>query len=373
MKNILFIIGTRPEAIKMAPIIRELRMRQGMRVHVCVTSQHREMLQSVLPYFDVTPDIDLDVMNVGQSVNGVLAKILDRLPKVFASKSPDMVLVQGDTATCFAGAVAAFGQGISVGHVEAGLRTHDLGNPFPEEGYRQMVSRIASIHFAPTVSAAKSLRGEGIERNVHITGNTVIDALLYAKEYLISHPEAAHVLALPQDLQMGARPFVLVTGHRRENFGEPFRAICLAIRQLAEIYPMMSFVYPVHLNPRVQQPVRDILSNIPNVYLIEPQPYMPFVGLMQRCQWVLTDSGGIQEEAPSLRKPVLVMRKTTERPESVQAGTSLLVGTDVSSIVAASARIIEDKTLYKTMSTTLSPYGDGTSSRKICDILQEFL
>lgn len=373
MKKILFIIGTRPEAIKMAPIIREAYSRKSMHTHVCITSQHREMLQGVLPLFDIIPDSDLDVMKVGQTVNDVLSRILDRLPEVFAAVSPDIVLVQGDTATCFAGALAAFGQGIPVGHVEAGLRTYDLANPFPEEGYRQMVSRIAAFHFAPTVTAANWLKDEGLERNVHITGNTVIDALMYAQAYIVTHPKAAYIAALPCALQKRDNSYVLVTGHRRENFGEPFRAMCTAVRALAERYPDMAFVYPVHLNPQVHRPVWDILSGIPNVYIIEPQPYLPFISLMRHCRWILTDSGGIQEEAPALGKPVLVMRKTTERPEAVRAGTSLLVGTETGSIVAAAIRLIEDQQLYHAMSTTPNPYGDGTSAKKICDILDNSL
>lgn len=367
-KNILVIIGTRPEAIKMAPIIREIHARDSMRVHVCITSQHKEMLQSILPVFGITPDSDLDVMQAGQSLNDVLSRVLTRLPEIFETFSPDMTLVQGDTASCFAGALASFNQRIPVGHVEAGLRTYDLANPFPEEGFRQMVSRIATFHFAPTATSAEYLNREGIAKHVHITGNTVIDALLYAKQYIVEHPEAAQVSELPQTLQNGEGKFVLITGHRRENFGAPFRNMCMAIRDLARMYPNLSFVYPVHLNPRVQQAVHDILKDIPNVHLIPPQPYLPFVGLMQHCAWIITDSGGIQEEAPALGKPVLVTRRTTERPEAIEAGTSMLVGTETEAIVKASVTLMEDPAVYNSMSSTPNPYGDGTSAKLICDI-----
>lgn len=372
-KNIFVIIGTRPEAIKMAPIIRELRTRNTMRAHVCITSQHKEMLQSVLPFFGITPDSDLDVMQAGQSLNDVLSRVLTRLPEIFETFSPDMTLVQGDTASCFAGALASFNQRIPVGHVEAGLRTYDLANPFPEEGFRQMVSRIATFHFTPTTTSAACLRNEGITKNIYITGNTVIDALLYAKKYITENPEAAHIPELPQSLQNDERRFVLITGHRRENFGGPFRDMCMAIRNLARMYPEMAFVYPVHLNPQVQLAVHDILNDIPNVYLIPPQPYLPFVGLMRHCSWIITDSGGIQEEAPALGKPVLVTRQTTERPEAVQAGTSMLVGTGTEAIVKASVTLMEDSAVYNSMSSTPNPYGDGTSAKQLCDILEKAL
>jgi UDP-N-acetylglucosamine 2-epimerase (non-hydrolysing) len=342
-----------------------------MRAHVCITSQHKEMLQSVLPFFGITPDSDLDVMQAGQGLNDVLSRVLKRLPETFKTFAPHMTLVQGDTASCFAGALASFNQQVPVGHVEAGLRTYDLANPFPEEGFRQMVSRIATFHFAPTATSAAYLNREGIAKHVHVTGNTVIDALLYAKKYIAEHPEAARIPELPQPLQNGEGRFVLITGHRRENFGTPFRNMCMAIRDLARMYPNMSFVYPVHLNPRVRQAVHDILKDIPNVYLIPPQPYLPFVGLMRHCAWIITDSGGIQEEAPALGKPVLVTRRTTERPEAIEAGTSMLVGTETEAIVKASVTLMEDPGVYNSMSSTPNPYGDGTSAKQICDILEK--
>lgn len=370
-KNIFVIIGTRPEAIKMAPIIREIRSRSTMHAHVCVTSQHREMLHGILPFFEIAPDSDLDIMRAGQTLDDVFSAIFGQLPKIFAEFRPDVTLVQGDTATCLAGALASFNQRIPVGHVEAGLRTHDLGNPFPEEGFRQMVSRIATFHFAPAPEAANALKREGITRNVHITGNTVVDALLYAKNHIEQHPEAARIPEIPQALHNGQRRFALITGHRRENFGSPFRNVCRAIQTLAGRYPDCDFVYPVHLNPQVQSVVHETLSGIPNVRLIPPQPYLPFVGLMRNCFLIISDSGGIQEEAPTLGKPVLVTRKTTERPEAVQAGTCILVGTETEAIVSAFARLMENSAAYKSISSIPNPYGDGASAKYICDILEK--
>ena len=369
MPRILSIFGTRPEAIKMAPVVRELRERNAESI-VCVTSQHREMLASVLDVFSLVPDHDLDVMRPDQSLNALLARLLNGLDGVLADCRPDIVLVQGDTATCLAGALAAFQRGIDVGHIEAGLRTDDLARPFPEEGNRQMVSRIATWHFAPTRQAAERLRREALPRpNIHVTGNTVIDALHMAREILAAHPDKARIIGLPPGHQPEEHPYILVTGHRRESFGEGFLQICHALRQLAEHHPDLDIIYPVHLNPHVQQPVHAILEGLPNVFLLPPQDYLAFTRLLCHCRFVLTDSGGIQEEAPALGKPVLVMRDTTERPEGVAAGCSLLVGTQTQSIVAGAERLLADQDFFHAMSHATNPYGDGKAARAICDLV----
>lgn len=369
MPRILSVFGTRPEAIKMAPVVKELRKRHADSI-VCVTSQHREMLASVLDVFSLVPDYDLDVMRPDQSLNVLLSRLLKGLDGILADCRPDIVLVQGDTATCLSGALAAFQRGIDVGHIEAGLRTDDLARPFPEEGNRQMVSRIATWHFAPTAQAAERLRREALPRpNICVTGNTVIDALHMARDILAACPDKARVAGLPPGYLPEERPYILVTGHRRESFGEGFLQICHALRRLAEGHPDLDIIYPVHLNPHVQQPVHAILEGLSNVLLLPPQDYLAFTRLLCHCRFVLTDSGGIQEEAPALGKPVLVMRDTTERPEGVAAGCSLLVGTQTESIVTGAERLLQDENFFRTMSHAVNPYGNGEAARAICDII----
>jgi UDP-N-acetylglucosamine 2-epimerase (non-hydrolysing) len=369
MSRVLSIFGTRPEAIKMTPVVKALEKRQAESI-VCVTSQHREMLASVLDVFSLKPDYDLDVMRPNQSLNGLLSRLLAGLDDVLATCRPDIVLVQGDTATCLAGALAAFQRGIDVGHIEAGLRTDDLARPFPEEGNRQMVSRIATWHFAPTEQAARRLKQEALPRpNIHVTGNTVIDALHMARDILAERPDRAYIAGLPPDYKPECRQYILVTGHRRESFGEGFLQICHALRHIAESHPELDIIYPVHLNPHVQQPVHAILDGLPNVYLLPPQDYLAFTRLLCHCRFVLTDSGGIQEEAPALGKPVLVMRDTTERPEGVAAGCSMLVGTRKESIVDGAKRLLQDSAFFQTMSHAVNPYGDGKAAHAICDII----
>jgi UDP-N-acetylglucosamine 2-epimerase (non-hydrolysing) len=369
--KVLSVFGTRPEAIKMAPVVREFARDRNARSLVCLTAQHREMLDAVLEVFSLAPDFDLNVMAADQPLNAVLGRMITGLDGVMREAAPDIVLVQGDTATCLAGALAAFNLGLPVGHVEAGLRTDDLEQPFPEEGNRQMVSRLSSLHFAPTETAAANLRRERPPRpDIHVTGNTVIDALFMAVELGRNRPDKTATPELPDDLLRGRRPFILVTGHRRENFGEGFQNICRALRRIALERQDISLVYPVHLNPNVQKPVRGLLADLPNVHLIAPQPYLAFINLMRLCRFILTDSGGIQEEAPSLGKPVLVMRAATERPEAVEAGASRLVGTDCDGIVEAAAMLLTDPEAYEAMSGRPNPYGDGRAAERIGRIVR---
>lgn len=353
----------------MAPVVRELQRRR-VDSAVCVTSQHREMLAAALDVFSIVPDYDLDVMRPNQSLNTLMARQLNGLDDVMKEYRPDIVLVQGDTATCLTGALAAFQRGIAIGHIEAGLRTDDLERPFPEEGNRQMVSRIATWHFAPTQQAAQRLGQEYLSHsNIYVTGNTVIDALYMARDILSRHPGKAKLRGLPTDYKFGARPYILVTGHRRESFGQGFLNICYALRQLAKKYPSMDVIYPVHLNPHVQKPVHAILEGLKNVFLLPPQDYLAFTRLLCHCHFVLTDSGGIQEEAPALGKPALVMRDTTERPEGVIAGTSMLVGTRTESIVEGTERLLNDEAFFRSMANAVNPYGDGKAAHAICDIV----
>jgi UDP-N-acetylglucosamine 2-epimerase (non-hydrolysing) len=370
--KILTVFGTRPEAIKMAPLVKLLAQQEDLDARVCVTAQHRQMLDQVLDLFEITPDYDLDIMKPGQTLSGITTEILTRIEPVLAEFRPDLVLVHGDTSTTFCTTLACFYQRIPVGHVEAGLRTGNLLSPWPEEANRKLTGALAALHFAPTAQSQDNLLRENTDPlQVHVTGNTVIDALLWVKEKLDRDEALAHSLrAQFPFLRDGAR-MVLITGHRRENFGDGFERICASIRDLAREFPDADFVYPVHLNPNVREPVGRILKGLTNVHLIEPQDYLPFVYLMTRSHIILTDSGGIQEEAPSLGKPVLVMRETTERPEAVAAGTVRLVGTDPASIKSGVAALLTDQQEYDRMSFAHNPYGDGTACQRIVNIIKK--
>jgi len=373
LKRILLVFGTRPEAIKMCPLVKEFQKHpDSFETLVCVTGQHREMLDQVLRIFDVQPDYDLNIMKQGQDLYDVTARVLTGMREVLDKSRPDVVLVHGDTTTSMAAALAAFYRQIPVGHVEAGLRTHDLYSPWPEEMNRQVTGRIASYHFAPTPLSRQNLLDEGVAgQKIAVTGNTVIDALQWVVENVLRtgyRPKDPSVAALLQD----DRRMVLITGHRRENFGEGFINICLAIKDLADRYPDVDFVYPMHLNPNVRRPIQEIFREHPraNLHFIEPLDYLDFVCLMERSTLVLTDSGGIQEEAPGLGKPVLVMRDTTERPEALEAGTVLLVGTDRERITAEVARLLDDPEHYRSMSQAVNPYGDGKACGRIVEKLK---
>ena len=375
MKKVLIVFGTRPEAIKMAPLVKAFESYKAVfDVKVCVTAQHREMLDQVLDIFDITPDYDLNIMKLGQDLYDVTANVLLGMRGVLEDFVPDIVLVHGDTSTTSIASLAAFYQKIAVGHVEAGLRTGDICSPWPEEANRQIVGVLANYHFAPTTTSQKNLLQENKKReNIVVTGNTVIDALLLAlkkiednkalEEKIISQLQSNNYF-IKDD-----KKIVLVTGHRRENFGQGFINICKALRDLAINNPFVDIVYPVHLNPNVQKPVKELLSDIPNIFLIEPLQYESFIYLMNRSYFIITDSGGIQEEAPALGKPVLVMRDTTERPEAVDAGTVKLVGTDANKIVEEAQKLLDDEKIYEEMSFAHNPYGDGTACDKIIDFL----
>lgn len=370
MKKILLVFGTRPEAIKMAPLVKALQKdTDHFETRVCVTAQHRQMLDQVLEVFDITPEYDLNIMAPNQDLYDITTKVLMGLRDVLKDFHPDTVLVHGDTTTSMAASLAAFYMQIPVGHVEAGLRTYNMLSPWPEEMNRQVTDRICTYYFAPTVQSKQNLLQENIdEKKIFVTGNTVIDALLMAVDIISSTPGVEEKMA--QELQekgyvVGEREYILVTGHRRENFGEGFLHICKAIKELASLHPEMDIVYPVHLNPNVQKPVYELLSGLNNVYLISPLDYLPFIYAMQHSTLLLTDSGGVQEEAPSLGKPVLVMRDTTERPEAVEAGTVKLVGTNAEAIVSNVTALLNDKELYKRMSETHNPYGDGHACQRI--------
>ena len=366
-KQILTIIGTRPEAIKLAPVVLELQARDDLESIVCVTAQHREMLDQALAIFEVVPDHDLNIMSPGQSLATVTARAVEGLDRVIQQVQPDFCLVQGDTTTAFCGALASHYQHTLVGHVEAGLRTGDKYAPFPEEMNRRMIGQLADLHFAPTSFARDTLLREGKDQHsVHLTGNTVIDALLMIRDRVVSQtPTFSNGLLK----SMGDAEMVLVTGHRRESFGSGFEDICRAIRDVANAQQETHFVYPVHLNPNVREPVHRILGNHPRIHLIEPLTYEPFVWAMNRASVILTDSGGVQEEAPSLGKPVLVMRDTTERPEGVEAGNAKLVGVNYERIVDALTQLLSDPEQRRRMASVHNPYGDGTASKQIADIL----
>jgi UDP-N-acetylglucosamine 2-epimerase (non-hydrolysing) len=375
-KKIMLVFGTRPEAIKMAPLYYELKKRRDeFQTLVCVTAQHRQMLDQVLKVFGITPDIDLNLMKAGQDLFDVTTAVLTEMRWVLKEYKPDALLVHGDTTTTLAAAMAGFYAGVPVGHVEAGLRTHDLYAPFPEEFNRQVAGKLARWHFAPTPFSKQNLLDERVpESQICVTGNTVIDALLWvlARIEADSDRKAALTAFIGERLPFAWRRerFLLVTGHRRENFGGGFLQICEALKELANRYPGVHFVYPVHLNPNVQQPVTTILNGLPNVHLIEPLDYEPFVFLLKHAHIVLTDSGGIQEEAPSLGKPVLVMRDVTERPEAVHSGTVRLVGADRARIVTNTAELLDSEDSYQSMARAHNPYGDGKACEKIINVLR---
>lgn len=382
MKKIMLVFGTRPEAIKMAPLVKEFQKYPGkFETVVCVTGQHREMLDQVLSIFEITPDYDLNIMKQGQDLYDVTSRVLTGMRDVLKSAKPDVVLVHGDTTTSTAAALAAFYSQVPVGHVEAGLRTHNIYSPWPEEMNRQITGRIATYDFAPTSLSRNNLVAEGVAgEKITVTGNTVIDALYMVVDKIKKNPEmnselALHLKTAGYDtcrLEDG-RKLVLITGHRRENFGDGFISMCKAIKTLTEKYPEVDFVYPMHLNPNVRRPIHEVfgedLSGFGNMFFIEPLEYLSFVYLMEKADIVLTDSGGIQEEAPGLGKPVLVMRDTTERPEALEAGTVKLVGTDYDKIVDEVSALIDDAECYARMSNAVNPYGDGLACSRIVDRL----
>lgn len=369
--KVLCVFGTRPEAIKMIPVVLELSQTVGIELRVCVTAQHRQMLDQVLNLFDIRPDYDLDLMAPGQDLTDITVNVLIGMRRVLTEWRPDIVLVHGDTTTTAATAIASYYQKIRVGHVEAGLRTGDKYAPWPEEMNRKLAGAITDIHFAPTASAKDNLLNEGIhEATIHITGNTVVDALLAVTQRLAKDNQLTNQLNEQFDFLDPSRRLILVTGHRRENFGQGFEDICIALQRLSE-RDDVEIVYPVHLNPNVQEPVNRILSKCRRVYLIQPQDYLPFVYLMNRAYLVITDSGGIQEEAPSLGKPVLVMRDVTERPEAVTAGTVKLVGTNRDRIIAEATRLLDCNDEYQRMARAHNPYGDGKAAKRIAAVLVE--
>lgn len=375
MIRVLSIFGTRPEAIKMAPLVKKLaRYPDEIEVINCVTAQHRQMLDQVLSLFEITPEIDLDLMRTGQDLFDLTSNIIVRMRDVFKEVKPDICLVHGDTTTSVAAALAAFYSQVAVGHVEAGLRTHLRYSPFPEELNRQLTGRLASYHFAPTIQARDNLLSEGIAPStITVTGNTVIDALLDVDQRIDRDPVLRSQLSdklKKAGYAVTDRPFILVTGHRRENFGSGIESICHALRALALARPGHDFVYPMHLNPNVRAPVLQILSNLPNVALIEPLDYAEFIFLMKHSYLILTDSGGIQEEGPSLGKPILVTRDTTERPEAIAAGTAVVVGTDMRRIVDAVNNLIDDKARYNAMANATNPYGDGHAADRIVEVIR---
>jgi UDP-N-acetylglucosamine 2-epimerase (non-hydrolysing) len=371
----MLIFGTRPEAIKMAPLYHALRECSDFRTMVCVTAQHRQMLDQVLKTFEVNPDIDLDLMKPGQDLSDVTAAVLLGMRDVFRQYRPDILLVHGDTTTTLATAMAAFYEGLPVGHVEAGLRTYDVFSPFPEEFNRQVASKVARWHFEPTLSSKQNLQSENVkDEKINVTGNTVIDALYWVLDRIEANPQRRNAI---EDFISVRLPFlwketrfVLITGHRRENFGDGFLEICEGIKELAKRYPLVHFVYPVHLNPNVQHPVKAILVHLDNVHLIDPLDYEPFIYLLKYSYFILTDSGGIQEEAPSLGKPVLVMREVTERPEAIEAGTVRLVGANRKRIVQNVCELLDNEESYRLMSRAHNPYGDGKACERIIEVLR---
>lgn len=367
--KVLTVFGTRPEAIKLAPVIRALRWCDGICSVTCATGQHREMLDQVLKVFDIVPDYDLSVMTRGQSLSDVTSSVLHGVDDVIRKEKPDRVLVQGDTTTALAASLSAFYNKVPVGHVEAGLRSGDIHQPWPEEINRRLTDQIADILFAPTAKAKAALECEGLTgRHVLVTGNTVVDALLDVLELIGASPSLRDSLSAQFHFLDPRKRLVLVTGHRRESFGDGMRRICRALALLAS-RPDIELLYPVHLNENVRRPVNELLAGLPTVHLIEPVEYVPFCYLMSRAHIILTDSGGIQEEAPSLRKPLLVMREVTERPEGVEMGVAQLVGTDTDRIVQSVTRLLDDTQAYAAMSTGNNPYGDGQAARRICEAL----
>ena len=369
--KVLIVFGTRPEAIKMAPLVHALFKDSYFIPKVCVTAQHREMLDQVLELFEITPDYDLNIMQPGQTLSQITANILTKIEPILKEFTPDVVLVHGDTSTTFATSLAAYYQQIPIGHVEAGLRTGNLYSPWPEEGNRKLTGALTHYHFAPTTKSSDNLKNEGVDAShISITGNTVIDALYWVRDKLNNDQTLAGSLASNYPFLDDAKKLVLVTGHRRESFGGGFERICEALATIATSHADCQVVYPVHLNPQVQEPVNRLLKGIDNIFLIEPQDYLPFVYLMTRSHLILTDSGGIQEEAPSLGKPVLVMRDTTERPEAVDAGTVTLVGTDTDKIISEVHTLLTDDNAYNIMSRAHNPYGDGNACARIVNALK---
>ena len=374
MKKILFVFGTRPEAIKMAPVIKAFKDEKIFDTKVCVTAQHRQMLDQVLDIFDIKPDYDLNIMERGQDLFDITANVLSGMKNVLSEYSPDLVLVHGDTSTTSATAIAAFYQKIKVGHVEAGLRTGNIYSPWPEEVNRQISGVIANYHFAPTKTSLENLLKENKNKeNIIVTGNTVIDALFLVLDKIEKDEKLKNKILKSISDQYkfnNDKKIILVTGHRRENFGEGFTNICKALKKIADSNHDVDIVYPVHLNPNVQKPVKNILSNSKNIYLIDPLSYENFIYLMSKSYFIITDSGGVQEEAPSLGKPVLVLRNTTERPEAVEAGTVKLVGTNFEAIVNESQKFLDDEKEYKKMSKAHNPYGDGSASKRIVNFFK---
>lgn len=369
-KKVLTVFGTRPEAIKMAPLVHALATDVRFDAKCCVTAQHREMLDQVLELFEITPDYDLNLMKAGQTLNDVTARIVQELKPVLGDFKPDVVLVHGDTATTFAASLAAYYEQVEVGHVEAGLRTGNIYSPWPEEANRRLTGVLTKYHFAPTQTSKENLLKENFDpENIIITGNTVIDALLMIKNKIDVDEDLRNTLAAQFPVLDDKKKLILVTGHRRESFGGGFERICEALAITATNHPDTQILYPMHLNPNVREPVNRILGGIDNIHLIEPQQYLPFIYLMSRAHIILTDSGGIQEEAPSLGKPVLVMRDTTERPEAVEAGTVKLVGTNVDEIVSSLNTLLIDQTAYQKMSFAHNPYGDGKACQRILNEL----
>lgn len=370
--KVLTVFGTRPEAIKMAPLVQALAQDPAFESRLCVTAQHREMLDQVLSLFQLQPDYDLNVMRPEQGLTEITCRILQGMHTVLLDFKPDIVLVHGDTTTTLAASLAAFYQQIPVGHVEAGLRTGDLASPWPEEGNRKLTGHLARLHFTPTLRSRQNLLDENLaDDSIVVTGNTVIDALLWVRDRVLDDNEINAQLASRYPFLDDSKKLVLVTGHRRESFGEGFERICSALAQIARQHPHAQIVYPVHLNPNVHEPVNRILRGIDNIVLIDPQEYLPFVWLMNRAWLILTDSGGIQEEAPSLGKPVLVMRETTERPEAVEAGTVKLVGTGTARIVNEVSTLLNDDEAWQTMSRAHNPYGDGEACGRILQALKD--
>ena len=367
MKRVLSVFGTRPEAIKMAPVLLELKkFPEIFDSRVCVSAQHRQMLDQVLNLFEIKPDYDLDIMGPGQSLSDITCKVLDGMRPVLKAFNPDIVLVHGDTTTTFAASLAAYYEKIPVGHVEAGLRTGNIYSPWPEEANRKMTSSISQWHFSPTQKSRQNLLNEGVsDAAIFVTGNTVIDALQYVVDKLESDKILKCDITKRFDFLDPDKRLILVTGHRRENFGEGFESICLALKEIANSIEDVEIIYPVHLNPNVREPVQRILSGIPRVHLVEPQEYINFVYLMNRSYLIITDSGGVQEEAPSLGKPVLVLRDTTERPEAIEAGTVKLVGTNTKNIVAEAFFLLSNNVAYELMTKAYNPYGDGKAAIRI--------
>ena len=371
MKKVLSVFGTRPEAIKMAPLVKLLKKNPDFNTKLCITAQHREMLDQVLDIFDIAPDYDLNIMKGEQTLNDITSSILLQLDSILSEFNPDLVLVHGDTATTFAASLAAYYKKIKVGHIEAGLRTGDIYSPWPEEANRKLTSSISNFHFAPTNLAKENLLKEGVlENQIIVTGNTVIDSLFWVKKKLNQDKSLLNKFSAKFDFLEPEKELILVTGHRRESFGEGFQRICEALKKIAIFFPNVQIIYPVHLNPNVQNPVNKLLKDVSNIFLIKPQKYLEFCYLMEKSKIILTDSGGIQEEAPSLGKPVLVMRDTTERPEAIVAGTVKLVGTDPEIIFNQVDLLLNNKDEYLKMSKAHNPYGDGKACERIIKFIK---